>query len=81
LNIALRFNEVKVDLCEEMGMAEAFNPGKLDIVRAFGDRYTKPIFMAVTRQSKQPDLSLALVEYSAAEQSRQHFHEHGFLLP
>lgn len=71
--------EVQALFCWDI--TEAFNPGKLDIIRAFGDRYTKPVFIAVTRQSKQPDLSLAFVEYSVSEQSRRHFQEHGFLLP
>jgi len=71
--------EVQALFCWDI--TEAFNPGKLDIVKAFGDSYTKPVFIAVTRQSKQPDLSLAFVEYSVSEQSRQRFQEHGFPLP
>jgi ABC-type molybdate transport system substrate-binding protein len=72
-------DEVQALFCWDI--TEAFNPGKLDIVKTFGDRYTKPVFIAVTRQSKQPDLSLAFVEYSVSEQSRQRFQEHGFPLP
>jgi molybdate transport system substrate-binding protein len=62
-------------------ITEAFNPGKLDIIRAFEGRYTKPVRIAVTRQSKQPDLALAFVEFAVSEPSRRHFQKYGFLLP